>query len=214
MRAPLILLCLLQLAVLAEPTREQVQATTLRPYDGPVVKGVDTSTLTNKVMVGYQGWFNTPDDGAERGWTHWSKKGSVLSPGSARIDLWPDVSELTPEERFTTGFTHANGKSAEVFSSYKAATVHRHFQWMKDYGIDGAFVQRFISALGNPKTLRHTNTVLASAREGANRTGRTYAVMYDLSGLGANRIEKVMEDWKALRTQMEGIANADRRDPQ
>jgi len=198
----MIFLCLLQLTVLAEPTREQVQDTTLQPYDGPVVKGVDTSTLTNKIMVGYQGWFNAPDDGAERGWTHWSKKGSVLSSGTARIDLWPDVSELTPEERFTTGFTLANGKPAEVFSSYKAATVHRHFQWMKDYGVDGAFVQRFITDVGQPKGMRHFNTVLASAREGANRTGRTYAVMYDLSGLGANKIERVIEDWKALRTQM------------
>jgi hypothetical protein len=50
--------------------------------------------------------------------------------------------------------------------------------------------------------LRHNNTVLANCREGANRFGRAYAVMYDLSGLGANRIQEVMDDWRALRTQM------------
>ena len=46
------------------------------------------------------------------------------------------------------------------------------------------------------------NTVLAHCREGANRHGRAYAVMYDLSGLGANRIQEVMDDWRALRSQM------------
>ena len=27
------------------------------------------------VMAGYQGWFNCEDDGADRGWTHYSKNG-------------------------------------------------------------------------------------------------------------------------------------------
>jgi hypothetical protein len=198
----LILLPFLCLSALAEPSREDVLAETLRPYGGQVVKGVDTSTLTNKIMVGYQGWFNTPDDGAGRGWVHWTKKGGTFAPGNAKVDLWPDVSELSAEERFTTGFKLADGKAAEVFSSFKPATVLRHFQWMKDYGIDGAFVQRFVTTLNSPKGLRHCNTVLANAREGANRSGRAYAVMYDLSGLGGEQIEKVIEDWKTLRTRM------------
>ena len=46
----------------------------------------------------------------------------------------------------------------------------------------------------------------AGCREGANRHGRAYAVMYDLSGLGAGRMREVMDDWTALRTQM-GIAD-------
>lgn len=198
----LILLPFLCLSALAEPTREDVLAETLRPHSGPVVKGVDPGTLTGKIMVGYQGWFNTPDDGAGRGWVHWTKNGGPLSPGNAKIDLWPDVSELKADERFVTGFKLANGKPAEVFSSFKSATVLRHFQWMKDYGIDGAFVQRFAANLGNPKVLRHCNTMLANAREGANRSGRAYALMYDLSGLRAEQIDKVIEDWKALRTRM------------
>ena len=65
---------------------------------------VDTSTLTGKVMCGYQGWFNAPGDGAERGWVHWTKRGGPLGPGNAKIDLWPDISELGAEERFPTGF--------------------------------------------------------------------------------------------------------------
>ena len=40
--------------------------------------------------------------------------------------------------------------------------------------------------------------VLASCREGANRHGRAYAVMYDLSGLPAGHIDDVINDWRAL----------------
>jgi hypothetical protein len=186
----------------AEPTRDEVLTETLKPYTGPTVHAVDTATLSNKVMCGYQGWFNTPTDGAERGWVHWTKRRGNMSAGNAKVDLWPDISDLTPEERFPTDFKLTNGQPAEVFSSFKRPTVLRHFEWMRDYGIDGAFVQRFIVDLGSPRGLLHNNTVLANCREGANRNGRAYAVMYDLSGLGPNRIEEVIEDWKLLRTRM------------
>ena len=57
----------------AQLTREAVLEETLMPYTGPSAKGVDTSTLSNKVMCGYQGWFNVEGDGAERGWVHLDK---------------------------------------------------------------------------------------------------------------------------------------------
>lgn len=201
---PLLLLILTALATTAAPppSREAVLAETLRPYDGPSVRGVDAATLTGKVMCGYQGWFNAEGDGAERGWVHWTKGRGPLEPGKAKVDLWPDVSELAADERFATGFNLADGRVAEVFSSFKKNTVLRHFAWMRDYGIDGVFVQRFITDLRDPRALLHNNTVLASCREGANRAGRAYAVMYDLSGLGAGRIGEVMEDWRALRERM------------
>ena len=162
---------------------------------------VDTSTLNGKVMCGYQGWFNAEGDGAERGWVHWTKRRGPLGPGNAKIDLWPDVSELGADERFATGFTNARGQKAEVFSSFKQATVLRHFEWMREYGIDGAFVQRFVVDLQSPRGLQHNNTVLDHVREGAKRSGRAFVVMYDLSGLGSNRMAQVTNDWRALQTQ-------------
>lgn len=177
-------------------------AETLAAYTGPSVKGVDTSTLGGKVMCGYQGRFNAEGDGADRGWVHWTRWKGPFAPGNAKVDLWPDVSELTPDERFPTGFKFADGRAAQVFSSFKQATVLRHFQWMRDYGIDGAFVQRFVHDLRDPKAIHHNNTVLANCREGANRSGRAYAVMYDLSGLGTNHIQEVIADWRTLRSKM------------
>lgn len=173
------------------------------PYQGPVVKGVDTSTLYGKVMCGYQGWFGAPGDGSGlAGWRHWTKSRGPMEDGNAKVDLWPDVSELSPEERFPTDFKLPDGQPAEVFSSYEKATVLRHFKWMRDYGIDGVFVQRFAGELQNAHNLSRYNTVLASCREGANRQGRAYAVMYDLSGLPKGHMKEVMNDWRELRKKM------------
>lgn len=175
----------------------------LVPYQGDSIKGVDRSTLTGKIMTGYQGWFNGKDDGADLGWTHWARdRAKLFAPGNVTVDLWPDMSETTPAERYATGFKLANGETAYVFSSYNRTTVLRHFQWMKDYGIDGAFVQRFANGLKNESTRHHKDMVLSSCREGANLHGRAYAVMYDLSGLRAGETTRVSDDWKMLRDKM------------
>ena len=165
-----------------------------------VAADVDRSTLTGKVMVGYQGWFNCEGDGAKLGWTHWAKhRQRPFAPENVTVDLWPDVSELATDERFATGFKHADGTVAEVFSSNNRKTVLRHFEWMRDYGIDGAFVQRFANGLRDANSLRHKDKVLSHAREGANQSGRAFAVMYDLTGLNAGEVNRIREDWSNLQ---------------
>ncbi len=177
-------------------------------YTGPSVVGVDTSTLEGKVMTGYQGWFNAKGDGANLGWTHWSKsKDKPFGPGNVTVDLWPDMSEYGKSERFETEFRQADGRKAEVFSSHTRETVIRHFEWMRDYGIDGAFVQRFARGAMRDDQRHHKNVVLSNAREGANLTGRSYAVMYDLSGLPRGGTAYVKEDWAMLRSQMNMTAD-------
>src|SRR6185295_3942614 len=112
-----------------------VQEDPLQPYAGPTERGVDASTLDRKLMVGYQGWFSCEGDGGNRGWSHWTKNRSKpFSAANAKVDLWPDVSELAADERFATDLVFPDGRRAEVFSSLRPATVRRHFQWMKDYG--------------------------------------------------------------------------------
>lgn len=192
-------------------TREQVLKATARPFvsassevAGPSTAGtqvVDVSTLHGKVMCGYQGWFTCPGDGADREWHHWSK-GGRFQPGSCTIDLWPDVSELADEERFMTEFRLANGTRAEVFSSMVERTVLRHFEWMREYGIDGVFVQRFGTEVRRVHGLYQFNTVLANCRSGANRHGRAWAIMYDLSGLGQAETAGIIDDWKMLVDRM------------
>jgi hypothetical protein len=180
--------------------RQQVIESTMRPYAGKSVPGVERGTLEGKVMCGYQGWFSAPGDGSDRGWRHWGP--GKCEPGACSVSMWPDMTELTPDEKFPTGFRHTDGSTAHVFSSYSRRTVLRHFKWMREYGIDGAFVQRFAIETIHPLDLRHRNVVLAHCREGANLHGRTYAVMYDLTGLPAGGMDRVIDDWKALVERM------------
>jgi len=172
-----------------------------QPYAGSHTAGIDTKTLDGKIMCGYQGWFNAEGDGAQNGWRHYGNK--KLAPGNCTFEYWPDLSEFTNEEKFPTKFKHADGSTASLFSSYNKQTVERHFKWMKDYGIDGVFLQRFGVGIRSPKGLRNRNKVTSNVQHGANKYGRSWANMYDLSGLKKGQIKSViMEDWKMLVDKM------------
>ena len=188
------------------PTSLMIVAIVLAPF-GFVARAAPTtpeavvnpSTMFGKVLCGYQGWFNTPNDGAGRGWIHWGR--GRMEPGTASVDLWPDMTELAASERCATGFLYPDGRPAELFSSYNARTVSRHFKWMHDYGIDGVFLQRFAADLGDPRVREHDQRVLANVRAGAKEYGRVWGMMYDLSGISTDRIGMVIDDWKSLVDQ-------------
>ena len=156
--------------------------------------------LDGRVLCGYQGWFAAEGDGAGIGWRHWKQVNrSDRCEEQVTVDLLPDVSELAEEERFPLGLTGVDGRSIEVFSSYREPVVRLHFRWMREYGIDGVFVQRFATALSNPRRKSFHDTVLGHCRAAAEEEQRVYAVMYDLSGLAAGRVGDVLEDWRSLR---------------
>jgi len=153
--------------------------------------------LAGRVFVGYQGWFRAPGDGANAGFHHYTKRGK-FEPGACTIDLWPDLTGFDADERFDTLFRHADGRVAQVFSSHQRKTVARHFGWMKAYGIDGAVVQRFATRRRNKKKAGHWDTVLDHCRAGAEAHGRSWSLMYDLSGLRQSETSIVIEDFKKL----------------
>jgi hypothetical protein len=66
---------------------------------------------------------------------------------------------------------------------------------MAQYGIDGVFVQRFLVNLKRPSFDR----VLDHVRVSAARTGRVYAMCYDLTGAPKNKLyDLLVADWKRL----------------
>jgi hypothetical protein len=181
-----------------EPRATAAESSPESPREQPAAEG-----LAGRVLCGYQGWFNTPADGAGLGWKHWSRTPSrPPAIDTLHVDLLPDVSELAADERFTSGLLGADGRPVEVFSSRHPATVDRHFRWMREYGIDGGFVQRFAEQLSSPDHLRNCTVVLGHCRTAALRHGRVYAVMYDLTGLERGRSATVIDDWRALRSRM------------
>jgi len=176
----------------------------MKPYEGPNAKiQVETSTVLGKVMCGYQGWFRSPGDGSGQGWVHWGRRGA-FNPDSCTIDYWPDTRDLTEGEKYPTEFKHADGSTAYVYSSFDKKPVIRHFKWMKEAGIHGVFLQRFINGTEPAMKLFGYTKVLENVREGANTYGRSWALMYDMSGAGnAERATRLFKaDWKRLIDHM------------
>ena len=152
-------------------------------------------SIRNLVMAGYQGWFNTPKDGAGLGWKHFEKE-KEFKPGKCTIDLWPDVSEY--EKTYETAFKLPDETPAKVFSSYDASTTDLHFKWMKQYGIDGVFMQRFVVSIRNQKGKDNYNKILNNAVLSAEKYDRAICLMYDLSGMEAGEEDILIRDWKEL----------------
>ena len=159
-------------------------------------------------MCGYQGWFRTPTDGAEQGWAHYAAKGPIHAD-NLHIDLWPDMSEY--EKTYATPFHHSDGSTAHLFSSYDESTTDLHFRWMKDYGIDGVFVQRFFAPLKTERGRHRSRVVLEHALTASKKYDRAIAVMYDLSGLSARGEDcsAIIQDWKELVDQLKITSGGD-----
>jgi hypothetical protein len=178
------------------------------PLTGPEIKeavydetGCLYTSYENLVMAGYQGWFAAEGDGSERGWYHY-QNGSCggFFPGCASIDFWPDMSEYT--KKYKSPFKYSDDTDAYLYSPYDEESVDLHFKWMKDYGIDGVFMQRFVVEIkeSNVKGKRHFNKVLENALKAAKKYGRAISVMYDLSGSTSADVAYLEKDWNELQT--------------
>ncbi|HUD46061.1 MAG TPA: glycoside hydrolase family 71/99-like protein [Candidatus Baltobacteraceae bacterium] len=170
----------------------------LAPYTGPSRSDIDASTLDGKVLCGYQGWFNTPCDSESFGFGHWGRDLGETN-GRFVVDMWPDVSDYDPTDLCEVpGLKMPDGSPARLYSAYRKGPVLLHCKWMRQYGIDGVFVSRFVGETANPARSRHINTVLANIREGCHLEGRVWAMMLDLS-MGHNATTSiVIDDWKFL----------------
>ncbi len=155
-------------------------------------------TMNGKVFVGYQGWF-TPlrqEDNAK--WVHYGSKGE-FRPGFVSVEMWPNTTGMDADEKVPTDFRHKDGSVAHVFDSQNAKTVNRHFAWMKQYGIDGAFLQRFVTVASRSGQRPMLNRVLANVRAASTANSVPWGMMYDLSGTTAENIfPDVSTDWKWL----------------
>ncbi|MBK1438830.1 xylosidase [Parapedobacter sp. ISTM3] len=154
------------------------------------------SSYTGLVMAGYQGWFAAEGDSSNRGWYHYRGSGGVFEPGNTNVDFWPDIREYT--KTYKSPFKFADGSDAYLYSPYDEESVDLHFKWMKEYGIDGVHMQRFVSEIKNPSGKRHFNKVLENALKAAKKYGRAISVMYDLSGCRSEDIALVETDWREL----------------
>jgi len=174
----------------------------------------DPTTINNKIMCGYQGWHRYNGDGANQGWYHWTNDGNAPSMTSTNgtitnnlhTDLWPDTTELAASEKsLLTDWTDINFNQTYAYSDYNPATVNRHFLWMQQYGIDGAWVQRFCSDCPGGSTYSSNYgpmmTVLSNVEAAAANNGRVWAIDYDGTGnswTSAQLVTLIENDWTNL----------------
>ena len=171
----------------------------LGPYTGPSVETIDAHTIEGKVLCGYQGWFNTPGDGTKFGFTHWGQGLDRSEGGHFTVDLWPDLTEYDPRDlTVVPRLQMPDGSPARLYSAYRPGPVLLHMKWVRQYGLDGVFLSRFVGEAASRSRSVHVNQVLANVREGCHREGRIWAVMMDLS-MGKNTsTTAVINDWKFL----------------
>jgi len=158
----------------------------------PVSAASDTGDVVGKVIVGYQGWFNAAGDGSPMAnWQKWVGDGAAPGPNNMIVSIYPDTREYPV--LFQTGLANlGNGQPAKLFSSYTAQTIDLHFQWMQTYGIDGAALQRFTSSGSYQK---NADSVSARMMRAAEKYGRKFYIMYDISQMGTNFDQTVEQDW-------------------
>lgn len=178
----------------------------LTPYQGEVFDLVTTNTLSGKVMAGYQGWFHVPNDYEDEGWGHWGR--DRYGPPTEEwmtIDMWPYLNEYEPDVVHPVGdILHEDGRPAYVFSSNDSSVVDRHFRWMRQHGIDGVYLQRFIT-----ENSGRFDFVLNNVMEAASKEGRVWALEYDISSLTLDEDEAfnlITADWTYLVNEC-GILN-------
>jgi hypothetical protein len=166
--------CLLALAICATAQNKHFKTS-----EYPTYKGL--------VMAGYQGWFIQKD-------------GKMYTdPAQIKVDMWPEMKEY--KQSYPTGVKYADGTTATFFSATDKSTIDLHFKWMKQYGIDGVFMQRFFNrARKNTGQWSIYTRMLADALDAASKYNRAIAVEYDLSGLNATGEDCsiLIEDWKYL----------------
>lgn len=148
--------------------------------------------VVGKVTVGYQGWFACTGDGSPiNAWWHWTQDWSQSpSPTNKGMKSWPDVRDYTTT--FATSFPNlGNGQQARLFSSFTDQTVNVQFQWMQQYGIDCAALQRF-NPTGGEGPVR--DAITAKVKTAAETYGRKFYIMYDVSGW-TNMQSEIKTDW-------------------
>jgi len=167
---------------------------------------VTPNEFVGKSYVGYQAWFNTPNDGTGRGWFHWGST-NPLQPSQMVFEMMPYTAEYPADSLQDSGFTLGNGSPAKFFSGYNQGVINTHFRWMSEYKIDGAFLNWFIVD-GYDYRLAIAKRVKAAAEA----YGREFSIMFDFSGTKASHLSPACNTGpqlvECIKTAWIGAVNA------
>ncbi|MGL5113354.1 MAG: glycoside hydrolase family 71/99-like protein, partial [Flavobacterium sp.] len=160
----------------------------------PVVSASSYSEFTGKTVAGYQAWFKTGT--STSGWFHWSG-GTPPAKNKTHFEVYPDVSEYLDSDLTPTSLANLGTmQTSKLFNSANKSVIDVHFKWMKDYGIDGVAVQRFIGNIGN-SIVKSPSNVAIKIKESAEANKRIFYICYDTSssGMEATWDDTIKFDW-------------------
>ena len=162
------------------------------------------NNIIGKGIAGYQSWFKA-DTGH-----HWSRSGQKPGKNNVNVEMWPHTADYAANGAtlYSTNFANLGGGGQSViFNSRDREVILTHFQWMEEYGIDCAAVQRFYGDW--PGGLSTARSHLMEIKDAAEATGRSFYVMYDFSGWpnGSKTVKEIQEEW-INNVEKPGIASS------
>jgi hypothetical protein len=168
----------------------------LNPEDEevPITEASSYSEFKGKSVTGYQAWFTASETNS--GWVHWPKgSGPRPEKGNSSFDVYPDVSDYDQQKLYQTGFANlGNGEPSRLFSSVDV--IDTHFKWMKEAGIDGVALQRFIG--DTPYPINYSSvSILSRVKNAAEENEKIFYICYDMSPAKDENawIESIKFDW-------------------
>ena len=137
-----------------------------------VKSSISYDSYKGLAMAGYQGWFYSPAEGQKYA------DGYAFADGSYHVDMLPEMLEYI--DTYPIPGRMADGSEPRVFSANDYSTVDVHFRWMKEYGLDGVFMQRFIDHIDEVHP-DHYFKLMDNVMDCAERYDRAICIMYDLT---------------------------------
>lgn len=175
-----------------------IEIGTLSPENEPVptTTASSYSEFIGKSVAGYQVWFVAGS--LTSGWTHWNTRTQgAPGPGTSHFEVCPDISEYPDEVLKPTNLAPmGNGTPFKLFTSSAKEVIDIHMKWMKDYGIDGAAVQRFIGNIGSSIVSSPAESII-KVKNAAEANERIFYICYDTSssGMEVTWDETIKMDW-------------------
>ncbi len=102
------------------------------------------------------------------------------------MSIYPEASRIDVDAVLPSG------QHLQIFSSADERVIQTHLQLMKQFSIGGPFVQRFLSDIKDSNLKLWKNKILSRVRQAAALNSRTFAVMYDLSGLSNQQVRDIL----------------------
>jgi len=163
----------------------------------PARQNLQENQFKGKSFAGYQIWHHAGPSPSD--WSHWSY-GNVPAPGyhqhnGVNVCSYPDVSEYEDYLLFDTNLGNlGDGRKAGLYHSKDRAVIQKQMGWLRDAGVDGVAIQRFVGGIGRT-TSANGVPHLVYAKEACENTQRLFYICYDLNGADNSIVERIKSDW-------------------